>query len=87
MIFTPALRRHLDCAAVEVDGATVGAVLEAACRACRGLRDHLFEGERRLRAPVSVLVDGAPITDRDGLSDPVPADAEVYVTLEAPSGA
>ena len=53
-LFPGAARRH------EVDGATVGAIIEALDRAVPGLRDRLVEAGPRLRPHINVFVDGVP---------------------------
>jgi sulfur-carrier protein len=44
----------------EVDGATVGAILDALDRSVPGMRDRLVEAGPRLRPHINVFVDGSP---------------------------
>jgi len=83
--FTSALQRHVTARAVVVKGATVREVLEAALAQQPQVRGYLLDDQGRLRPHVAVFVDGALVSDRTTLSDPVPPDAEVYV-MQALSG-
>ena len=49
------------------------------------LQGYLLDDQRALRQHVMVYIDGKPIVDRAGLSDPVDADSEIYV-MQALSG-
>ena len=65
----------------EVEGDTVGAVIEALDRSVPGMRDRLVEPGPRLRPHINVFVDGEP----GDLGTPVRAAAVVHV-LPAVSG-
>ncbi len=64
---------------VAVDGATVGAVLEALYDRHPELRDRLAEDDGRLRRFVNVYVDGEDVRFGDGLETPVPEGGEVQI--------
>lgn len=83
--FTPNLRRHVDCPGLDVAGDTVRAALEAAFAAAPPLRGYLLDDQGRLRKHVNIFVDGVPLADRVGQSDPVGAHSEIYV-FQALSG-
>ncbi|HKQ30037.1 MAG TPA: MoaD/ThiS family protein [Burkholderiales bacterium] len=83
--FTPNLRRHLACPASDVPGATVRAALEQVFGDNPALRSYVLDDQNRLRKHVAVFVDGNVIGDRDGLTDTVAADSEIYV-MQALSG-
>jgi molybdopterin converting factor small subunit len=53
-LFPGTARKH------EVDGATVGAMIESLDRSVPGLRDRLVEAGPRLRPHINVFVDGEP---------------------------
>jgi molybdopterin synthase sulfur carrier subunit len=74
-LFPGTARKH------EVDGATVGAMLELLDRTVPGLRDRLVEAGPRLRPHINVFVDGEP----GDLSTPLGPSAVVHV-LPAVSG-
>lgn len=83
--FTPHLQRHIDSPPREVSGATVREILDAVFADNPRLRGYLLDDQGRLREHVSVFIEGDTVNDRESLSDPVPADAEIYV-LQALSG-
>jgi sulfur-carrier protein len=85
VVFTANLQRHIVCPPAEVAGRTVREVLDAAFAGNEHARGYVLDEQGALRKHMLVFVDGALVTDRDGLSDPVPANAEVYV-LQALSG-
>jgi elongation factor G len=66
-------------------GATVREVLDAAFAGDAVARSYVLDDQSELRKHMNVFVDGNRVRDRVHLSDPVPADAEVYV-IQALSG-
>ena len=85
MTFTQNLKRHVDCPAVEVSGATVREVLDRVFADNERLRGYVVDERGVLRKHMTVFVDGEQITDREKLSDPVGPRAEIYV-MQALSG-
>jgi len=85
VVFTPNLRRHVDCPTTSVDGATVAEVLGHVFAANPRLRGYVLDDQGGLRRHMSVFVDGRQIADRAGLSDAVAPGAEIYV-MQALSG-
>ncbi len=85
VVFTPNLRRHVDCPTVQVAGATVREVLDRVFADNPRLRGYVLDDQGALRKHMVVFVDGAQIADRDRLGDPVGPAAEVYV-MQALSG-
>lgn len=85
VVFTPNLQRHVACPPLDVPGATVREVLDAAFAANPRARSYVLDDQGELRVHMTVFVDGAQVLDRRGLSDPVPKDGEVYV-MQALSG-
>lgn len=83
--FTPNLQRHVACPPQVVDGASVGAALDAAFRAVPGARGYVLDDQGALRRHMVIFVDGTPIKDRAQLSDPVSAGADIFV-MQALSG-
>jgi len=65
--------------ALQLDGATVGEVLEQLYAKHAGLRDRVADGDGSLRRFVNVFVDGEDVRFLDGLSTPVSAGAEVQI--------
>lgn len=85
VVFTPNLRRHVECPTEEVAGATVRVVLDAVFAHNPKLRGYVLDDQGALRHHMSVFVDGEQIVDRDRLSDPVLVTSEIYV-MQALSG-
>ena len=83
--FTRNLQRHVACPPCAVRGATVGESLEAAFTLYPQVRSYVLDEHGALRFHMAVYVDGVPITDRKGLSDPVSESGEIYV-MQALSG-
>ena len=83
--FTQNLQRHVACPPVDVGGATVREVLDAAFADNPRARGYVLDDQGELRVHMTVFVDGEQVRDRKGLSDPVPPDGEVYV-MQALSG-
>lgn len=83
--FTANLQRHLDVPSLEVGGAAVGEVLNAVFAEKPRLRSYIVDDQGRLRRHVNVFVNKAMIADREGLSDAVRPDDEVFV-FQALSG-
>jgi len=83
--FTPNLARHVACPTAAVAGGTVREVLDRVFADNQRLRGYVVDEHGALRHHMVVFVDGRQIQDRKHLSDPVPADGEVYV-MQALSG-
>jgi len=83
--FTPNLQRHLEVAACQVSACTVGAALEAVFALNPRLRGYVLDDQGRVRQHVLIFVDAEQIADRQRLSDPLRADAEMYI-VQALSG-
>jgi hypothetical protein len=77
--FTPFIEHHTGCRTQEVFGNTVREVLEAYFATNRLARGYLLDGQGGLRPRLAAYVDGVPVADRVGLSDPVHARAHVFV--------
>jgi molybdopterin converting factor small subunit len=85
VVFTPNLRRHVECPTTEVAGATVREVLDAVFAANPRLRGYVLDDQGGLRRHMIIFVDGQQVADRVGLADPVKPASEVYV-MQALSG-
>ena len=85
VVFTPNLQRHVACPPADVPGATVRDALEAVFATNPRARGYVLDEQGALREHMAVFVDGEQVADRRRLSDPVRADAEVYV-MQALSG-
>lgn len=83
--FTPNLRRHLAVETAEVAAGTVSEALAAVFAENPSLRSYLLDDQGRVRAHVTVYVDGSPLEDRLRLADPVGPGTEIHV-MQALSG-
>jgi hypothetical protein len=83
--FTPNLRRHLECPAVDVPTGTVAEALEAVFRDNPRLRSYVVDEQGRLRQHVAVFVGGELIRDRVRLTDQIAEGQDVFV-MQALSG-
>lgn len=83
--FTANLRRHVECPQLEVDGATVGAALEAYFTVHPAVRSYILDEQGAVRRHVAVFANGSQIDDPTTLSDPVDPGSEIYV-MQALSG-
>jgi molybdopterin synthase sulfur carrier subunit len=83
--FPQVLQRHVRCPAVDVTGATLRDVLDAAFAIHPTVRGYLLDDGGALRAHVTVFVDGVVVHDRQRLAQRVAPDARVDV-LQALSG-
>ena len=83
--FTENLRRHLDAPECRVEGTTVREALDRVFEMQPRLRGYVLDDQHRLRKHVVVFINGDMVRDRDGLSDPVSTDAELFV-MQALSG-
>jgi hypothetical protein len=83
--FTQNLQRHVACPPCAVAGTTVRESLEAAFALYPKLRGYVLDEHGALRFHMAIYVDGVPITDRPGLSDPVFEGNDIFV-MQALSG-
>jgi molybdopterin synthase sulfur carrier subunit len=85
VVFTPNLQRHIACPPADAPGGPLRAVLDAVFADNPRLRGYVLDEQGALRKHMIVFISGEQVRDRVGLSDPVPADGEVYV-MQALSG-
>lgn len=85
VVFTPALQRFFTCPPQEVEGRTVREVLDRVFAVDPRARPYVLDEQGMLRKHITVFVDGEAVGDRNGLSDGVGADSQVYV-MQALSG-
>ncbi len=83
--FTQNIQRHIACPTMEVSGSTVGEALSAVFEQIPKAKGYVLDERSAVRRHMVIFVDGEGISDRNGLSDPVRADSEIYV-MQALSG-
>lgn len=85
MTFAKAFGRHVDCPPEVVEGETVREALDAYFERHPQVRGYVVDERSAVRRHVAVFLADTQIGDRNGLSDPVGADDDVYV-FQALSG-
>ena len=85
IVFTHNIQRHIECPEERVDAVTVRDALEQVFAKNPRAKSYVLDDQGALRPHVAIFVDGEMIRDRRKLSDPVTADAEIYV-MQALSG-
>jgi hypothetical protein len=83
--FTLNLRRHVDCPTCGAQGKTVRAVLDVVFAANPRVKDYIVDERGELRKHMAAFVDGQAVIDRQGLSDAVGPNSEIYI-MQALSG-
>ena len=83
--FTRALGRFLAAPFLTVEAATVREAFGAVFESRSTLRGYILDDQGALRRHIAVYVNGQPVRDRVGLSDPVGPSDEIYV-FQALSG-
>ena len=83
--FTPNLARQTTTASCQVEGGTVAEALQAVFAELPALRGYVLDDQGAVRTHVVIFVDGTSLRDRQGLSDPLKPDSDVFV-MQALSG-
>jgi hypothetical protein len=83
--FTLNLRRHVDCPVQNAPGKTVAQALSVVFDANPKLKGYVVDERGALRKHMVIFVDGQAVLDRDGLSDAVGKNSEIFV-MQALSG-
>jgi hypothetical protein len=79
LVFAPVIQHYVKCPPMEVFGNTVREVLDTYFREFRQVRGYILDEQGCVRPRLALYVDGAIVTDRTGLTDPVHAHARVFV--------
>jgi hypothetical protein len=77
--FARTLQRYMIAPFATVPGATVGEALSSVFESRSTLRGYVCDDQGGLRRHVVVYVNGRPVSDRAGLTDPVRPRDEIYV--------
>ncbi len=85
VFFTANLRRHVDCASMDADGATVREVLSQVFAVQDRLGTYVLDDQGAVRKHMTILVDGQRIRDLERLSDAVSPSSKIWV-MQALSG-
>jgi hypothetical protein len=84
--FTQNIQRHLACPTLDVPGTTAGEVLASYFQRQPKARGYVLDDQGRLRQHMAIFIDGTQISDRDRLSDAVPAESTVDVVQSLSGG-
>ncbi len=77
--FTQALRRFFnDLDSLETSEQSLASILARIDQQWPGIKSYIVDDQGKLRQHVNIFIDGELIRDRDGLSDPVRPESEVY---------
>ena len=85
VLFTSALQRFLPAPTTRVAGDTIAEALDAVFASQPRLRGYVLDDQGALRRHVAIYLNGQPVADRIGLTDPVRSQDEIYV-FQALSG-
>jgi sulfur-carrier protein len=85
VFFTTNLRRHVDLAEADAEGATVREVLADVFAREARIGGYVLDDQGGLRKHMAIIVDGRSLKDRVQLSDPVSPASQIYV-FQALSG-
>ncbi|MDP6110428.1 MAG: MoaD/ThiS family protein [Planctomycetota bacterium] len=85
VVFTRNLERHVPCPPAEVEAATIKEALDRVFEANEPLKSYVVDDQGRLRKHMVVFVDSELIHDREGMTDEVQPNSEIYV-MQALSG-
>ena len=84
--FTRNIQRHVECPTLDVDGATLGEVLNAYFANNERARGYVLDDRGQLRKHMAAFIDGRQVDDRDTLSDEVPEGAVVDIVQSLSGG-
>ncbi len=83
--FSPNIRSQVDIDETRVAGETLADAMAKLFCEYPALKSYLLNDDGSVRKHVAFVVDGEPIRDREKLSDPISADADIFV-MQALSG-
>lgn len=84
--FASSLRRHVECAAQEVEAGSLRQVLEAALKAAPELAHYVFDDQRCVRKHVAVFINKTMVMDRKNLNHALLAGDRVLVVQALTGG-
>jgi hypothetical protein len=84
--FTRNIQRHVECPTRDVNGTTLGEVLQAYFATNERARGYVLDDEGKLRKHMAAFIDGRQIDDREKLSDTVPDTAVVDIVQSLSGG-
>ncbi len=85
LTFTANLKRHVEAPTIEVDGSTVGEVLDTYFIEYPLVRGYVLDDQGAVRHHVAIFLNKTTINDRQHLSDAVGVEDEILI-VQALSG-
>jgi hypothetical protein len=79
LTFSPFIQHFVRCPSMEVSGDSAREILESYFQEFHRVREHILDDQGGLRPRLAMFVDGIPIQDRTGLSDPIHLRARIFV--------
>ena len=79
VIFSHAMKRHIDCPPLVVDGTNVRAALDAAFAKNPAARSYVLDDQAHVRKHISIFVDGTQLRDRKKLTDTISSTSEILI--------
>lgn len=79
VVFSSAMKRHVDCPPTTTAGATVREALDAAFDVHHAARSYVLDDQAEVRKHIAIFVDGHRLRDRIQLSDPVQQTSEILI--------
>lgn len=83
--FSQHLQTHVDVERSVIEAATVREALDAVIAVNPRLRSYVLDDRGAVRKHIAIFLNGESVHDREGLSDPLPPDGEIFV-MQALSG-
>jgi hypothetical protein len=83
--FTSNMQRHVECPTMRVEGATLGAALEAYFAAHPRVKAYVLDEQGVVRHHVAIFVDGEMLANRRSLDVAIAPTSEIFV-MQALSG-
>ena len=79
LTFSPLIERYISCPPFTISGDSIKEVLDAYFVKHRRVRDYILDESGRLRPKLAIFINGVLAQDRIRLSDPVHANAQIFV--------
>ena len=79
VVFTHAMKRHIDCPPVEVSGTTARAALDEAFAINPAARSYVLDDQAHVRKHISIFIDGTALRDRKTLTDKLSSTSEILI--------
>lgn len=77
--FTSLLSRHVACDKIDASGETVKAVIEDVFQQFPAVKSYIVDDQGKPRHHIVIFLNGKPVVDREGMSDAVGDDDQIFV--------